>query len=119
VRNPQWTNNPLCWVDWRKMSILPALGGLKCDTARKFLLEYTALSETEARAMSIPQFEEATKALLRQKLSRFEILGLLRSSNTAVRGTVILECLDQPTSDRSAALRQASPWALALPRARR
>jgi hypothetical protein len=115
VRNPQWTNNPLSWVDWRKMSIVPALGELKCDAARRFLLEYVALSETEARAMSNPQFEEATKALLRQKLSRSEILGLVTSSNSAVRGTAILECLDQPTPDRTAALRQAAPWALALP----
>jgi hypothetical protein len=118
VRNPQWTNNPLSWTDWRKMSILPALGELKCDAARTFLLEYVALGEAEAREISIPQFEEATRALLRQKLSRPEILGLLKSPNAAVRGTAILECLDQPTSDRTAALRQAAPWALGLPRAR-
>jgi hypothetical protein len=119
VRNPQWTNNPLSWVDWRKKSIIPAVGELRCDAARKFLLEYVALSETEARAISIPQFEEATKALLRQKLSRSEILGLLKNTNSAVRGTAILECLDQPTPGRTAALRQAAPWALALPRAGR
>ena len=116
VRNPQWTNNPISWVDWRKMMIVPALGDLRCDAARKFLLEYVALSEAEAREIAIPQFEEATKALLRQKLSRSEIHGLLTNSNSAVRGTAILQCLDQPTSDRTAALRQAAPWALALPR---
>ena len=119
VRNPQWTNNPLAWTDWRKMSILPVLGELKCDEARKFLLEYVALSEAEARELSVPQFEEATQALLRQKLTRLEILGLLKSPNSAVRGTAILECLDHPASDRTAALREAAPWALALPRSHR
>jgi hypothetical protein len=119
VRNPQWTNNPLAWTDWRKMSILPALGELKCDEARRFLWSYVTLSETEAREFSIPQFEEATQALLRQKLSRLEILGLLKSTNSAVRGTAILECLDHPSPDRTAALREAAPWALALPRCKR
>jgi len=119
VRNPQWTNNPLSWTDWRKMMIIPALGELKCDATRTFLKEYVALSEVEARETAIPQFEEATKALLQQKLSRSEILGLLTSSNSAARGTAILECLDQPTSDRTLALRQAAPWALTLPRVRR
>lgn len=118
VRNPQWTNNPLSWTDWRKMSIIPALGELKCEAARKFLLDYVALSEAAARELSIPQFEEATKALFRQKLTRSEILGLVEGGNPAVRGTAILECLDRPTSDRTAALRAGAPWAMALPRAR-
>ena len=116
VRNPQWTNNPLAWTDWRKMSILPALGELKCDAARSFLLEYVTLSETAARELSVPQFEEATTALLRQKIGRSEILGLIKSPNLAVRGTAILGCLDHPTRDRTAALREAAPWALALPK---
>ena len=101
------------------MSIVPALGELRCDAVRRFLREYVVLSETEARAISIPQFEEATQALLRQKLSRSEILGLLKNTNSAVRGTAILECLDQPAPDRTAALRQAAPWALELPRSGR
>ena len=119
VRNPQWTNNPLSWTDWRKMSIIPVLGELKCDVSRKFLLDYVNLSEAAARELSVPQFEEAAKALLRQKLTRSEILGLVNSPNSAVRGTAILECLDHPTRDRTAALREGAPWALALPKARR
>lgn len=115
VRNPQWANNPLAWVDWRKMSIIPVLGELKCAAARQFLLQYLALSESEAREISIPQFEEATKALLRQELSGSDISGLLKNSNPAVRGTAILECLDHPAPARTAALREAAPWALALP----
>ncbi len=119
VRNPQWTNNPLSWTDWRKMSIIPALGELKCDASRKFLLDYVALSEAAARDLSVPQFEEATKALLRQNVTRANLLELLKSSNSAVRGTAILECLDPPSRHRTAALREAAPWALALPRSRR
>src|SRR3954469_19679255 len=110
---------PLSWVDWRKMSIIPVLGELKCEASRNFLKEYVALSESEAREMSMPQFEEATKAFLQYRLTRTEILGLLNSVNSAVRGTAILECVDHPTPDRTAALREASPWALSLPQARR
>jgi hypothetical protein len=118
IRNPAWTNTPLAWVDWRKMYILPVLGELRCDASHKFLTEYVSLGEDEAGKMSIPQFEEATKALLRQQLNRQELLGLLKSDNSAVRGAAILECLDHPTRDRTASLREAAPWALALPRAK-
>src|SRR5262249_39713004 len=118
VRNLQWTNNPLSWTDWRKMMIVPVLGALPCEASKKFLRQYVAMSESEARELSVPQFEEATKALLRQRLNRAELLDVLRSSNSAVRGTAILDCLDHPTRDRAAALREVAPWALTLPRAR-
>ncbi|MCI0534981.1 MAG: glycerophosphodiester phosphodiesterase family protein [Verrucomicrobiales bacterium] len=116
VRNPQWTNNPLSWTDWRKMMIVPDLGRLRCDASKQFLMRYVAMSEAEARELSVPQFEEATKALLRQRLNRSELFGLLQNPNSAVRGTAILECLDHPTPDRKAALRKAAPWVLDLPR---
>ena len=119
VQNPAWTNNPLAWVDWRKMSIVPVLGELRTEAGKKFLLEYIALSETRAAAWSVPQFEAATAALFRHRLESAEIQALLRSSNSAVRGTAILECLDHPATDRTAALKEAAPWALTLPRARR
>src|SRR5262249_17128733 len=90
VQNPAWTNNPLAWVDWRKMSIVPVLGELRTEAGKKFLLEYVALSETQAAAWSVPQFEAATTALFRHRLEPAEILALLRSSNSAVRGTAIL-----------------------------
>jgi hypothetical protein len=114
VQNPQWTNNPLAWVDWRKMSLLARLGELRTPAGKQFLLEYVALSEAQAREMSVPQFETATSALLRHGLSRTELVGLLRSTNSSVRGTAILECLDHPTRARTAALRETAPWALGL-----
>jgi hypothetical protein len=48
-----------------------------------------------------------------------ELEALLQSTNTAVRGTTILECLDHPTQARTAALRSVAPWALELPHAKR
>jgi hypothetical protein len=119
VRNPQWTNLPLAWVDWRKGMIIAALGELRSETTTQFLWNYVALSEAEARELAIPQFEDATQALLRRRLSRAEVTRLLRSGNLAVRGTAILECVDQPTRERTAALRESAPWALTLPRAKR
>lgn len=119
VRNPQWTNNPVGWTDWRKLAIIPLLGELRTGAGKKFLLEYVAWSEQRARELSPPQFDEATKALLRHRLSGDELAGLLRSPNSVVRGTAILVCLDQPTRARTQALREAAPWALSLPRAKR
>src|SRR5436190_17428501 len=98
------------------MSIVPVLGDLRTESGKKFLLEYIALSETQAAAWSVPQFEAATAALFRLRLESAEIQALLRSSNSAVRGTAILECLDHPATDRTAALKEAAPWALTLPR---
>jgi hypothetical protein len=63
-------------------------------------------------------FEDATRALLRQDLGVKEIVALLRSENSAVRGTAMIECHDQPTTSRRAALREAASWVLALPTAR-
>ncbi len=101
------------------MSILTMLGELRCETAKTFLLEYVSLSESAARELSVPQFEEATRSLFRQELRPPELEGLLRSANPAVRGAAILECLDHPNRQRAAALRTSAPWALDLPRARK
>jgi HEAT repeat protein len=116
VRNPQGANEPLAWVDWRKSMILPILGELPCKASKDYLLEYVTLSETAARQIAMPQFEEATLALLRQQLNRPELLRLLQSANSAVRGTAILDCLDNPRPEHTAALRASAPWALELPR---
>jgi hypothetical protein len=120
VANPEFAQNPVSWTDWRlKMYIMPALGELPCNASKEFLLGYLAMSEATARQLSPPQFEEATKALFRQKLSEQELKALLRSAQSSVRGTAILECVDHPSSDRNAALREVVPWALDLPRAKR
>ena len=74
-----------------------------------------AMDEARARELSAPQFEEATQALFCHRLDGKEIAALLRSPNSAVRGTAILECIDHPTPSRRRALRAAAPWALELP----
>ncbi|MBI2926912.1 MAG: glycerophosphodiester phosphodiesterase family protein [Verrucomicrobia bacterium] len=119
VASPEFRQYPLAWTDWRaKMYILAALGELRTEAAKRFLLEYLALDEIAARELGPPQFEEATRALLRHHLNRAELEALLRSRHSAVRGTAILEFLDHPTKERTAALRALAPWALELPRAR-
>jgi hypothetical protein len=120
VQNPQFAQNPLAWTDFRtKMYILPALGELRCDASKKFLQAYVAMDEAQAREMAPLLYEDATKALMQQKLTVEEIKSLLQSPRSAVRGTAILECLDHPTPDRTAALKAVAAWALELPRARR
>jgi len=99
-----------------KMYILPALGELRCAEVKKFLMEYVTMNEAKARELGAPQFEDATLALLQQRLTDAELVAVLRSANSAVRGTAILECVDYPTAQRRLALKAAVPWALELPR---
>ena len=104
------------WRRWRPRQYgLAALGGMPCGTARRFLWDYVRGSEEEARRFGPPAFEEATRALMRQRIDWGGIAELLRSPNGAVRGTAILECVDHSTDERRLALQQAAPWALALP----
>jgi glycerophosphoryl diester phosphodiesterase len=120
VVNRSFGPYPLAWTDFRpKMYVLPALGDLPCEASKQFLMEYVALPEARVRELSPPAYDEATKALMKQPLSPTEIEALLRSSNGAVRGTALLECLDRPSTARTAALRAAAPWAIDIPRARR
>jgi len=118
VQNKAFGPYPLAWTDFRvKMYVLPALGELRTAASKKCLQEYLAMDAMAARELGPVQFEDATRALLRQDLSRAEIESLLRSPHSAVRGTAILEYLDHPTADRTRALKGATPWALELPRA--
>jgi hypothetical protein len=117
IANPEFAQYPLSWNDWRpKMYTLAVLGELRCTASKHFLKEYLAMDEAQARELSPPQFEEATKALLRQDLSGDELKSLLRSPHSVVRGTAILECIDHPRVERTAALREVAPWSLDLPR---
>jgi hypothetical protein len=119
VVNPEFGPYPLAWTDFRtKMTILPTLGELRCPESKAFLQQYLSMDEARARELSPLLFEEGTRALLRQGLSREEVEALLRSPHPAARGTAIQECIDHPTRTRRAALRAAAPWALELPRAR-
>lgn len=116
VVSPELAQYPLAWADFRaKMYILPALGELPCASAKEFLRDYVTMGEVKARELGPPLFEEATTALLCQRLEDSEIADLLRSPNPAVRGTAILECLDYPTEQRREALKAAAPWAMELP----
>lgn len=120
VRDPRYGPYPLAWTDFRlKMYLLPALGQLPCLESKALLQEYVSLPETAAREWGPLQYEEATRALLRQELSQAELEALLRSPNLAVRGPAVVECLDHPTRRRTRALKSAAPWALPLPRAAR
>jgi len=116
IANPEFAQYPLSWNDWRpKMYTLAVLGELRCAASKSFLKEYLAMDEAQAREFSPPQFEEAAKALLRQDLSGDELKWLLRSPHSVVRGTAILECIDHPRVDRTAALGEVAPWSLNLP----
>lgn len=98
--------------------LLAALADLRCKPARRFLQSYVTLDEVAASRLGRPLFAEATRALLRQDLAPRELRALLASENPAVRGTAIIECHDQPTPSRRAALQSEAPWVLALPAAR-
>jgi hypothetical protein len=118
VQDPRFGPYPLAWTDFRmKMYLLPAMGDLPCAESKALLAEYVKLDEAAARELGPPQYEEATRALLRQELSQAELEALLRSPNLAVRGPAIVECLDHPSHRRTAALKSAAAWALELPRA--
>ncbi len=99
-----------------RTAVFESLGDLRCRGAKRFLQTYVGLSDVRAQAFGQPHFAEATRALLRQRLDWTEIASLLRSPNTTVRGTAILECLDGYTEERGMALQSAAPWALQLPR---
>jgi hypothetical protein len=119
VQNKSFGPYPLAWTDFRvKMYVLPALGDLPSPESKRALLDYVAMPEAAARELGPLQFDEATRAALKQDLSRQEIEGLLRSPHSAVRGVAIQECLDHSNGNRRRALRAVAPWALELPRAR-
>jgi type 1 glutamine amidotransferase len=113
-------NYPYAWADHQmKREILCVLGELPAEPSGKFLREYVAMDEATARRFAMPLFEEATQALLRQELTPAELQDLLRSTNSAVRGTAILWCLDDQSRGRASALRQIVPWTQELPPAER
>ena len=101
---------------WRRRRyLIPALGGLRCRAARRFLADYVRQPAAAAARYGPPQFAAATRALMQQRLDWAAIARLLRSPNSVVRGTALLECLDHANEERRLALRQAAPWAFALP----
>jgi hypothetical protein len=118
VVNHSFGPYPLSWTDFRmKMHIIPALGALRCPESKQALLEYLRLDDKASRERGPDYRSDAVEAVFNQKLTRAEIEELLRSPHTAIRGTAILQCLDYPTPDRTAALRATAAWALELPHA--
>lgn len=88
---------PYAWADYRmKREIICALGELPCAASKDFLNEYLAMDKEAASKFAPLLFEEATRAMLRQTVTAEELEGLLRSRHSAVRGTAILVCLDDP-----------------------
>jgi len=100
------------------LSCVQALSDLRCRSAKKFLRARVNSNPDHMPAASLALFEEATSALLRQRIAWDEIAALARHKNPAVRGTAILECVDQPGEERLQALRTAAPWATSIARRR-
>ena len=104
------------WADFRlKREIACVLGELPCEPSRTFLREYLTLDEATAGKSGPPLFEEATRALLCEPVTPEELEGLLRSTNSAVRGATVLECLDDRTGRRASWLARIMPWTQELP----
>jgi hypothetical protein len=114
VVDPRW-KNPRSWTDFRvKMVIFAALEKCPGAATEKLCRDYLALSDTEARKLGPPQFEQAGKALLAVSPHTETALELMRHRLPAVRGRAILDCLaqaDQPWA--RAALKKGAPHALA------
>ncbi len=106
------------WAEARfNAHVLTALAELQSGTARRFLQAYLDAAAIEGRAFGVPLVEEATRALLQQRLNESELRALLRHPHPAVRGTAILECVDRPSTERRRVLGREAPWALRLPAA--
>ena len=104
-------NYPYAWSDFHmKFEIMATLGELPCEQSKRFLVDYLAMDKEAAGMFAPPLFEEATKALLRQNLAQNQLQDLLRSTNSAIRGTAILGCLDHPTVSHKASLKAVLPW---------
>jgi glycerophosphoryl diester phosphodiesterase len=108
------------WGDYRmKREIICVLGELSCEASRKFLCEYLTMDKQTAEKFAPLLFEEATRALLHQKVTPQELQELLQSTNSSVRGTAILMCLDSQTPSRTFLLEKIVPWTRELPSAGR
>jgi hypothetical protein len=98
-----------------KREIICVLGELRCGPARKFLREYLAMDEATAGKSASLLFEEATQAFLRQSVTAEELENLLRTTNSAVRGTAILACLADRKAGHRSLLGKIMPWTQELP----
>jgi hypothetical protein len=93
VIDPRW-KNPRSWTDFRvKMVIFPALEKCPGPATEKLCRDYLALSDSDARKLGPPQFEEAGRALLAVSPRTETALELLKHRLRSVRGRAILDCL--------------------------
>lgn len=110
--------NLAAWAEARfNAHLLAALGDLRCRAARRFLLESLAPGQPTPPVWAEGLWEDASRALLQQRLSETDLRALLRHPQPAVRGTAILECVDRPNAERRRALAAEAAWALNLPAA--
>jgi len=106
------------WSDYRlKREIICVMGELPCEESKQFLRKYLAMDEETAGKFAPPLFEEATRALLHQQVTAEEVRGLLQSTNSSVRGTAILVCLNGRTDSHLSLLGKIIPWTRELPHA--
>ena len=120
LADPNDKLHPASWYDGLlQRCIIAALGELRCEASKRFLLDYVCLDDDALNRLGYPRLDEATASLLRQDLSRAEIESLIQSPRRHVRGRTVQRCLDNRTRAGNAALRSTHPWALVLPRAPR
>lgn len=96
------------------LEALKTLSNLKCSEAKRVLKKFLNTDFDTASAPIPDLVGQATLALMQQKVSWDEIAELMRHNNPIVRGTAILECLNDPGEERLLALRTGAPWAMAL-----
>jgi hypothetical protein len=100
-----------------KLEIVRVLGDLHCNESKTFLRGYLDMDAATAAESATPLFEEATRALLAHQVTDREVQALLQSTNSAIRGTAILVCLDDRTGRLASLLEKAMPWTQDLPKA--
>lgn len=98
---------------------MEALGDLRCEASKKFLLKYLALDRAEASTLGSPRYEYAAVSVMQQYLTLDELKALCERPTPTVRGIAVPPCLDHPLKERTAVLKTVSPWVLDLPGAKR
>jgi hypothetical protein len=116
---PDQPEEAITWFDYPiKYGCVQALGELRCEASKTALLEYLSLDDVEAKKQGYVFTDEAAESLLKQDLSRDELLSFLKDRRSSVRAAALKHCLDHPSKQCDEALKLAAPWAMELPRAR-
>jgi glycerophosphoryl diester phosphodiesterase len=119
LAQPGRPQEELVWRDYSlKTTCARALGDLRCAASKRALSDCLSLSDAEAGRRGLVFADEVADSLLRQELTRDEVVSLLKDRRADVRIVALRFCLDHPSKERDEALKIAAPWALELPRAR-